>query len=113
MWASSSERKYRIPLASGSVASRSWSHSALSTMSCDRSASSCGSVGRGVPVVIRSAISTRRFVPIRQGIVLPHASVAQNAVSSRPRSTTQARSSATTTEPEPTWAPTARRASNS
>ena len=66
------------------------------------------SVGRGRPSTTRSAISTSRRVPIRHGIVLPHASPAQNRVSSRARSTTQARSSATTTEPEPMWAPAAR-----
>ena len=42
------------------------------------------------------------------GIVLPHASPAQNRVSSRARSTMHARSSATTTDPEPTCAPAAR-----
>ena len=66
------------------------------------------SVGRGVPTAIRSAISDRRRVPIRHGIVLPQAWSAQNRVSSRARSTTQARSSATTIEPEPTCAPTSR-----
>ena len=35
---SKSDPKYRIPLVSGRVASRSWSHSADSTMSCARSA---------------------------------------------------------------------------
>ena len=66
------------------------------------------SVGRGRPSTTRSAISTRRRVPIRHGMVLPHASPAQKRVSSRARSTMQARSSATTTEPEPMWAPAAR-----
>ena len=49
--------------------------------------------------------------PIRHGIVLPQASSAAKRVRRRARSTTQARSSATITEPEPTWAPTARRSS--
>ena len=79
----------------------------------DRSPMRVGSVGRGRPSTIRSAISTSRRVPIRQGIVLPQASLAQKRVSSRARSTTQARSSATTTEPEPMWAPAARRDSKS
>ena len=70
------------------------------------------SVGRGRPVATRSPISASRRRPIRHGMVLPHASSAQKRVSSRARSTTQARSSATTTEPEPTCAPTARSASN-
>ena len=51
--------------------------------------------------------------PMRHGIVLPHASSAEKRVRSRARSTTQARSSATTTEPEPMWAPAAAQASNS
>ena len=78
-------------------------------MSADRSARSV-EVGRPRDARRRRgrAISTSRRVPIRQGIVLPHASSAQKRVSSRARSTTQARSSATTTEPEPTWAPAAR-----
>ena len=45
MWSSSSDRKYRIPLASGRVVRRSWSHSAEPTMSADRSARSVD-VGR-------------------------------------------------------------------
>ena len=65
----------------------------------------------GVPTAIRSTTSDSRRVPIRQGIVLPQAWSAQNRVSSRARSTMQARSSATTIEPEPMWAPAARSAS--
>ena len=72
-----------------------------------------GRSGRGRPSTTRSAISTSRRVPIRHGIVLPHASPAQNRVSSRARSTMQARSSATTTEPEPMCAPAARSESKS
>ena len=49
--------------------------------------------------------------PIRHGIVLPHASSAQKRVRRRARSTTQARSSATITDPEPMCAPAARSAS--
>ena len=71
------------------------------------------SVGFGVPVATRSPISYRRRSPIRQGIVLPHASSAENFVSRRARSTTHARSSAMTTEPEPMCAPASRSASNS
>ena len=65
-------------------------------------------MGLGRPVEIRSPISYSRRSPIRQGIVLPHASSAENFVSSRARSTTHARSSANTTDPEPTWAPASR-----
>ena len=61
----------------------------------------------------RSPISYRRRRPMRHGIVLPHASSAQKRVSSRPRSTTQARSSATRRSPSPTWAPASRSASKS
>jgi hypothetical protein len=86
---------------------------AEATTSADRSASSWRSVGLGRPVAIRSPISLIRRVPIRHGIVLPHASSAQNRVRSRARSTTQARSSAATIDPDPTWAPAARSASNS
>jgi len=48
---------------------------------------------------------------MRQGMDLPQAWSAENRVRSRARSTMQARSSAITTEPEPTWAPAARSAS--
>ena len=47
---SSSDRKYRIPLASGRVVRRSWSHRAEATMSADRSASSV-EVGRARPAL--------------------------------------------------------------
>ena len=75
-------------------------------MSAERSASRL-EVGRPRDGPSRSGRRSRRAgaVPIRQGIVLPHASSAQKRVSSRARSTMQARSSATTTEPEPMWAP--------
>ena len=81
-----------------------------STMSADRSLEQLrGRSAAAGPRRSRSPISTRRRVPIRHGIVLPHASSAQKRVRRRARSTMQARSSATTTEPEPTCAPTARR----
>ena len=74
-------------------------------MSWARSSRRTVSVGLGVPVATRSPISYSRRSPMRQGMVLPHASSAENFVSRRARSTTHARSSATTIEPEPTWAP--------
>ena len=94
---------------SGRVARRSWSHRAEPTMSAERSVEQL-EVGRRGRAARDAARRSRRAgaVPIRHGIVLPHASSAQKRVSSRARSTTQARSSATTTEPEPTWAPAAR-----
>ena len=82
-------------------------------MSAERSVSRSMSVGRGRPSTTRSAISTSRRVPIRQGMVLPHASPAQKRVSRRARSTMQARSSATTTDPDPMWAPASRSGSKS
>ena len=65
------------------------------------------------PSAIRSPISAIRRVPMRHGMDLPHASLEQNRVSRRARSTTQARLSAITTDPEPRWAPAARRDSKS
>src|SRR4029078_8776663 len=44
-----SDAKYRIPLVSGRVARRSWSHNAEATMSCARYSASCRSVGRTRP----------------------------------------------------------------
>ena len=114
MCSSSSDRKYRIPLANGRVVRRSWSHRA----DADDVGRQVGQELRrrsaaGGRSTTRSPISTSRRVPIRHGIVLPHASSAQKRVSRRARSTMQARSSATTTEPEPTWAPAARSGSKS
>ena len=74
-------------------------------MSADRSARMPRSFWRGRPSTIRSPISAIRRVPMRHGIDLPHASLEQNRVSRRARSTTHARSSAMTTDPEPRWAP--------
>ena len=102
---SNSEPKYRIPLVSGRVARRSWSHSAEATMSAARSRPARRRSGRLRPSSRRSTISARRFVPIRHGIVLPHASDEQKRVSTPTSSTRSVRSSTATTEPEPTWAP--------
>ena len=112
-WSSSSDRKYRIALVNGRVARRSWSHSAEAAMSCARSASGPGSVGFGVPLAIRSPISYSRRRPMRHGMDLPQAASAGELRQQPARSTMHGRSSAITTEPEPTWAPASRSASNS
>ena len=74
-------RKYRIPLVSGRVASRSWSHRADAV---DVGGEVDGELRVGRARQARSrrvTISAIRFVPMRQGIVLPHASPEQNRVS--------------------------------
>jgi hypothetical protein len=77
MCSSSSDRKYRIPLRAGGSPAARGRTAPDATMSAERSSRRVGSVGRGRPSAIRSAISTSRRVPIRHGIVLPHASFAQ------------------------------------
>src|SRR3990172_2545719 len=103
--ASDSAAKQPRPLSNGSGARRSWLHSPDAMTSLERSTRSSRSCGRWCPAAKRSAISTRRLRPMRQGMVLPHASSDANRSSRRPRSTAQADSSATTIEPEPRGAP--------
>ena len=108
-WSSSSDRKYRIPLVNGRVGQAL----VVAQGAGDDVVGEVRDEGRvrglrACRSAIRSPISDRRRRPIRQGIDLPHASSAEKRVRSRARSTTQARSSAITTEPEPMWAPAAR-----
>ena len=108
MWSSNSCAKYRIP----------------DTQRVDRRALETAQrtvadvVGRGWPRAPRRWVargrcrtpapsSASRRVPMRQGIVLPHASSLSNRVSSAARSTMQVVSSMTSTVPEPRMAPAA------
>ncbi len=56
---------------------------------------------------MRSIVSTSRFVPMRHGTALPHASRALKSMKKRAVSTMQVWLSVTSTDPEPTIAPSA------
>ena len=107
------EPKYRIPLVSGRVARRSWSHRAEATMSWARSVGELRRrwAGRGRA---RDGRRSRPGAWSRCGTGstcrMPRSS---RTGSGRRRARRRSvRSSTTITEPEPRWAPAARRSSN-
>ena len=80
-------------------------HSAVSVMVSLSASSSSRSSGLPSWAMIRSSVSSMRFVPSRQGVHLPQLSFWVKCMKNRATSTMQVSSSMTTSPPEPMMAP--------